>query len=157
MKMVAQSSQYINAISTRIAASSPRAKFLGMVVGNAITSLVSPEEKKLIFGGDELNGEEGNKYFEIMKIEDSICSIQDMQSFFRPQKQREKVSNILAKRGNEVKTSGPTSTIIAIEEIKSSTESEDDDLPVYEKPDSDREDEDSDPELVQRVKATAPV
>ena len=157
MKSFAQSSQYINAVSARIAASSPKAKFLGMVVGNAITSMVSPEEKKMIFGGEELNGDEGQRLLGLVNVEDSLGSIQDMQSFFKSRKHRENASSAMVKRKTEAKTSGPTSKIIAIEEINESSESEEDDLPVYEKPDSDEEDEDSDPELIQRDKATVPV
>ena len=127
-----------------------------MVVGNAITSTASPEEKKLIFGGDEMNGEEAKRFLELVKVEDSVGPLQDLQSFFKKPKPRENVAKALVKHKSEIKTSGTTSKIIAIEEIQSS-ESDDDDLPTYAKPDSDPEDEDSDPELVQRDKPTAPV
>ena len=118
--------------------------------------MASPEEKKLIFGGDEINGEEAQRYFELVKVEDSIGSIQELQTFFKKPKPRENLSKALVKHKTKMKTTATTSKIIAIEEVETS-ESEDEDLPTYAKPDSDPEDDDSDPELVQRSKPTAPV
>jgi telomere length regulation protein len=49
-----RSGTHLNAISNRLAASSPRARFLGMVVGEALSSLVDTGDKIMDFKMDEM-------------------------------------------------------------------------------------------------------
>lgn len=161
LKTLSQSSMYLNAISNRLAASSPRARFLGMVIGNAVSELVDAEDKRMKFTAEELNSPDGQWYTNLTKVDDTIGLIKDL-------KLVEASSAIsLGKRSRPVtrnavptkltKPPNASSKIISIEEIDDSSETESDDLPMYGKPDSDPSDEDEDPALVQRNRPTAPV
>lgn len=153
------SSIYLNAISNRLAASSQRARFLGMVVGTAFSELVDPKDKRMTFSADEINGSDGRWYRSLTSVNDSVGSIKDLKPASTPST---KSSTQLAKPVNSSESARPknsaqlTSKVISIEEIDSS-ESEVEDLPMYEKPDSDPDDEDEDPTIVQRNRPTAPV
>ncbi|KAL8969510.1 MAG: hypothetical protein Q9183_001966 [Haloplaca sp. 2 TL-2023] len=161
-----RSSPYLNAISNRLAASSPRASMLGMYVGTAISELVDTPDKRMNFGSDEVHGPSGKRFTSLTKIQDPLGSIED---FKREESEDKELSSkpqeLLAghKHQSPQGTSkAPTkSRIIAIEEIDSENESqnedEDDELPVYAKPDSDQSDSDEDPTVIERNKPTAPV
>lgn len=157
---LSRSSIYLNAVSNRLAASSPRARFLGMVVGTAFSELVDPKDKQMTFSADEMDSPDGQWYRNLTKINDSVGSITDLKPAFAPPIQS---STQLSKSANSsnsarAKKSAPaTSKVISIEEIDDDSDSEAEDLPMYEKPDSDPDDEDEDPTLVQRDRPTAPV
>ena len=157
---LSRSSIYLNAISNRLAASSQRARFLGMVVGTAFSELVDPKDKRMAFSTDEMNSPDGQWYRSLTSVKDSVGSIKDLKIESTPSI---KSSNQLSKSVNSnsstrsKKIAQSTSKIISIEELNDSSESEIEDLPMYEKPDSDPEDEDEDPTLIQRDRPTAPV
>ena len=156
-----QSSQYLNAISNRLAAFSSRAKFLGMAVGTALSELTDPPDRQMNFGAEELGSPDGRWYRNLPTISDIIGDIEDLKAASSPSQSPLKVAKVSTEKKRE-KTAAPakpTSKIVAIEEIRSDSEpdTEDEDLPMYEKPDSDPSDEDEDPTLVQRNKPTAPV
>ena len=161
LTILARSSIYLNAISNRIAASSPRARFLGMVVGTAMSKLIDSEDKRMVFSAEELSGSDGQWYACLTDVNDRIGSISDLKPTQIPTVKSPGKTTQLATRN--VKPSRPmkalnkSSKIISIEEIGNDSESEVEDLPTYEKPDSDPSDEDEDPTLVQRSKPTAPV
>ena len=155
-----RSSLYLNAISNHLAASSERARFLGMVFGAAISELVDPMEKRMTFSADEMNSSDGQWYRSLTSVNDPLGSIKDLKpAFASPTKS----SVQLSKPINSIKSARPkqaaqsTSKVISIEELGDTSESEAEDLPMYEKPDSDPDDEDEDPTLVQRNRPTAPV
>ena len=157
---LSRSSIYLNAISNRLAASSQRARFLGMVVGTAFSELVDPKDKRMTFSTDEMDSADGQWYRSLTSVKDSVGSIKDLKTASTPSI---KSSDQLSKSVNSnhparpKKTTQSTSKIISIEEVDNSSESEIEDLPMYEKPDSDPEDEDEDPTLIQRDRPTAPV
>ena len=155
-----RSSTYINAISNRLSASSPRASLLGMLVGAAISELVDAQGKRMIFSVDEIDTTEGKWYRSLVTIKDTIGSIDDFRE--EPTHTKRPPAAVVQrstqnKQAVKVSKQEARSRIVAIEEVNEETESEDDDLVVYEKPDSDASDEDDDPTLVQRAKPTAPV
>ena len=159
---ISHSSVYLNAISNRLAASSNRARFLGMVVGTAVSNLVDPEDRRMKFSMDDLNSVDGLWYQSLTEVADGIGAIEDLKvSQSAPPDaslQVNKRSSTSNKNNNDrMKEVQPTSQIVSIEEINDDTESELEDIPMYAKPDSDPEDEDEDATLVQRNKATAPV
>lgn len=153
------SSVYLNAVSNRLAASSQRARFLGMVVGTAFSEIIDPKDKRMTFSADEMDNSDGRWYRSLTSINDSVGSIKDLKPASTPST---KSSTQLSKPANSCESARPTnsaqstSKVISIEEIDSS-ESDVEDLPMYEKPDSDPDDEDEDPTLVQRNRPTAPV
>ena len=157
---LSRSGIYLNAVSNRLAASSQRARFLGMVVGTAVSELVDPKDKRMAFSIDEMNSSDGQWYRSLTKVNDSLGSIEELKSASAPltkssvQQSKSINSSTLGRPKKPAQTS---SRVISIEEIDDDSESEAEDLPTYEKPDSDPEDEDEDPTLVQRNRPTAPV
>ena len=157
---LSRSSIYLNAVSNRLAASSQRARFLGMVVGTAFSELVDPKDKQMTFSADEMNSSDGQWYRSLTKINDSLGSITDLEpALSQPTKLSTQLSNLTnsSKSARAKKSAPATSKVISIEEIDDDSDSEVEDLPMYEKPDSDPDDEDEDPTLVQRDRPTAPV
>ncbi|KAF2627864.1 hypothetical protein BU25DRAFT_448330 [Macroventuria anomochaeta] len=156
--MMAKSTYQVNGMSNRIGAASPRARFLGIAVGTAISKMVDKPELQLKI---ELEGSEATEakwYERLTKVDDKIGSILDLQK----------------KQATAFPTSGPASTpkpaakapkppvITEIQgprviEVLSESEDEDADLMAYSKPDSDPEDDDEDPAAINRNKPTAPV
>ena len=158
---LSRSSVYLNAISNRLAASSPRARFLGMILGNAVSELVDAKDKRMVFSTEELSSPDGHWYTNLTKVNDAIGLIKDLKPVEASsakslgKRSRPVTSNV--KSAKLTKPPNASSKIISIEEINDSSEAESEDLPMYEKPDSDLSDEDEDPTLVQRNKLTAPV
>lgn len=159
---VARSSVYLNAISNRLAASSQRARLLGMIVGSTISEMIDPSDKRLAFSNEEMDNAEMGWYRSLFKVQDHIGSVDDIKSPFVATAHRHtKLKTVEHKGGKQLgpvlNKSTTISKIISIEEIDDEVESEDEDLAMYDKPDSDEDDEDEDPTLIQRNKATAPV
>lgn len=107
------------------------------------------------FKTGELGSDDAQWYKSLITVHDTIGSLELLKSG--------SLAKIPAKRPSTRKpppAKHPTcsnSKIIAIEELGSGEESEDDDLVPYDKPDSDAEDSDEDATLVTRNKPTAPV
>ncbi|KAK2757076.1 telomere binding protein [Arachnomyces sp. PD_36] len=157
-----KSGVYLNAISNRLAATSPRSRFLGMVVALAISALVDAPDKAMKFDLEEMESEEAKWYRSLTGINDSIGSVQDLRDWNESTALQEKTNDTRGpakKPANERRahTKVHTSKIVAIEEVSTDSEEEDDDLMSYEKPDSDASDSEDDPTLIQRSKAVAPV
>ena len=156
VREMARSGPYLNAVSNRLAASSERARFLGMVFGMAVSELVDPPDRKINFDIESNNGADGKWYQSLTNIKDTIGNIKYLRAM-------DAVSSSdpipkTSEKGGKLPTSSKIVEIVEIsDEIESEVESSDDDLPVYAKPDSDQEDEDEDPTLIQRNKAVAPV
>ncbi|KUL86714.1 hypothetical protein ZTR_03111 [Talaromyces verruculosus] len=157
---IGRSSLYLNAVSNRLAASSTRSRFLGMIVGMAISELVEPAGKAMKFDLEGFDSEEVEWYMGLARVDDKMSSIQELQEL---EPGKENISK-------PAKTSKPkvawapspiqreSSKIVAIEEIMDDdVEDEEDEFMPYAKPDSDASDSEDDPTLVQRGKATAPV
>ena len=58
MKEIGRSSIFLGSISNRLAASSTRARFLGLIVGTAISELVEQPGKAMKFDLQEMESEE---------------------------------------------------------------------------------------------------
>lgn len=156
----ARSSVYLSAISNRIAASSPQASLLGMITATAVSGLVDPKDKQMNFSMEEVHSAEGQLYQNLTKQKDVIGSISDLKPVtgalgkwqLSSPKSRATKSKTL-----KLPSSATTSKIISIVELDDRSESEDDDLVTYEKPDSDPEDSEEDATLVERGRPVAPV
>ncbi|KAL3459423.1 telomere length regulation protein-domain-containing protein [Aspergillus heterothallicus] len=159
MKSIGRTGVFLNAVSNRLAAASTRARFLGMLIGSAISQLIEEPGKAMRFDLEEMESAEAKCYLGLIQTEDSIGSLDSIKlqgiGATEP-KQKPSFSH-----SRPLKTATPTTTakIVAIEEIYDSDaeEDEDADLIPYEKPDEDPSDSDDDPTLVQRNKPTAPV
>lgn len=112
------------------------------------------------FDSDDVRSAEGQWYRSLTRLQDSIGLISDMKAATPVSKKNKSKSEAEIKNGKPSKTviQPPSSSkVVSIEEIGSSSGSEEDDLPMYEKPDSDASDSDEDPALVRRDKPSAPV
>lgn len=162
--MLTRSSPYLNAVSNRLASSSNRARFLGMIVGETISALAEPAGKQMNFKMEELQSDEAMWYKSLVNVQDSVGSINNLRSMAAGgNAEAKKVQpNVAAPRKTSKKATAPqtqTSKIISIEELDDDVDDENDDteLMAYGKPDSDAEDSDDDPTLITRNKPTAPV
>ncbi|KZF26020.1 hypothetical protein L228DRAFT_279274 [Xylona heveae TC161] len=81
---MARSSIHINSISNRLAASSLRARFLGMVVGVSISELVDKPDKQMKFGTEELETDEAKWYKNLVHVDDKIGTLDDLKSTLHP-------------------------------------------------------------------------
>ena len=160
LSKLARSSLYLNAISNRLASSSPRASLLGMVTGMAISELVDPKEKRMNFSTEEINSTEWQWYQNLTKVNDHLGLIRDLKVGSAVSKKKRFSYTPISTSNGKSSTSSvqntPTSRIISIEEVDENPDS-DEDLPMYEKPDSDHSDSDEDATLVQRDRPVAPV
>lgn len=132
-----------------------------MVVGMAISQLIEPPGKEMKFDLEEMESEEARWYLDLVNVRDTVDTLQTL--IIKDQtvsQHKTKKSTKESGRPSVLKrpqTIGHTSKIVSIEEIDDSEESEDEEFIPYEKPDSDPEDSDDDPTLVNRSKPTAPV
>ncbi|KAF2468184.1 uncharacterized protein BDR25DRAFT_290857 [Lindgomyces ingoldianus] len=163
LTMTAKSSYHVAGMSNRIGASSPRARYLGMAVGTAISRIVDKPELQLKFDLEGNEAVEAKWYQRLTQVDDRIGSIKDLKARELMSAPREKSPDqrkYLSSTEGTVKASDkPTITEIngpRIVEILSDPEDEDDDLIPYAKPDSDPEDDGDDPEMLDRKKLTAP-
>lgn len=143
----------MNTISNRLKASNLRARFIGMIVGEALSALVDKEDKRLNFHMEETDQEEGQWYKGLTKVMDDTGPLDPLSqplSQTTPKKPF-KTSKPAQKPTAPISGSKP----LIIEEL--SDEGEDDDIIPYAKPDSDPEDSDDDPTLIRRDKPKAPV
>jgi len=155
--MMMRSGAHLNAVSNRLAATSPRARFLGMVVGEALSSLVDKGDKRMDFKVDEMNTAEARWFKGLVNISDTVGSVDRLKSGRAADIPKE-LRPRAPKPAKKSMASPTGSKIISIEEIETDEEESDDDgLTPYAKPDSDAEDSDDDPTLITRNKPTAPV
>ncbi|KAF3016188.1 telomere binding protein [Neopestalotiopsis sp. 37M] len=156
LTILLRSGSYMNTISRRIDASQHRAKFLGMIVGEALSGLVDGSDKKLDFHSDETHTEEAMWYKSLVNVADQVGPI----SLLKVQTGADKPSTSTRKTPSKPKPppvpSAPKPGFI-IEEVEDDDEDDEDDLVPYAKPDSDAEDSDDDPTLINRDKPKAPV
>ncbi|OAA67597.1 Telomere length regulation protein [Cordyceps fumosorosea ARSEF 2679] len=162
LTMLVKSGTYMNSISNRIASTQERTRLLGMVVGEALSSLVYKDKTRLNFHMDEMETEEIESLKSLINVSDSIGPFDDLReasqtmttglSSSPPQKQKSKP----IKKKPVAKAPTATSLPRAIIEELNSSSDEDDGLVPYAKG-SDPEDSEDDAELVQRNKVKAPV
>ncbi|KAL6712070.1 telomere binding protein [Coniothyrium glycines] len=158
LTMMAKSSYHVNGMSNRIGAPSARARFLGIAVGSAISKMVDKADLQLKFDLEGEEVEEALWYQHLTKVDDKIGSMADLKT----QRKASKVAVRLPSKPKPVKKPSimPLHTEIQgprITEVLSGSEDEDADLMVYEKPDSDPEDDTDDPTALTRNKPIAPV
>ncbi|KAJ5679235.1 hypothetical protein N7462_007479 [Penicillium macrosclerotiorum] len=160
---IGRSGTFLNAVSNRLAASSNRARLLGMIVGTGISDLVEEPGKSMKFDLEEMQSDEARWYLTLTKLVDEVGPFESIKELQNTQetssRQFHESHSNLREKPTAAFNPPQTSKIVAIEEISDSGEEteEDEDLIPYEKPDDDAEDEDEDPTLVQRNKPTPPV
>ncbi|QSZ29241.1 hypothetical protein DSL72_003753 [Monilinia vaccinii-corymbosi] len=158
LKMIMRTGSHLSVVSNRLAASSTRARFLGMIIGEALSTLVDQGDKIMDFKLDDTKTPEAKWYKSLVNVSDTIGDLEPLKSKFVPQipKTTKAAKTKPASKPNPLEGN---SKIISIEEVEDDDEleSDDDGLTPYAKPDSDAEDSDEDPTLITRNKPTAPV
>ncbi|KAL7927564.1 telomere length regulation domain-containing protein [Trichoderma austrokoningii] len=164
LRIIVRSGSYLSAISNRIASTQARSRFLGLTVGETLSTLMDDKAQKLDFHMDETETEEAKWLKSLTSVVDQVGSIEPIlkteisglparRENQPPQKPAQKQKpNPKPKSEPRISAIKP---IAIIEEIDSSDDSEEDLVP-YTK-DSDPEDSDDDATLVQRNKPKAPV
>ncbi|OTA69618.1 hypothetical protein K449DRAFT_461122 [Hypoxylon sp. EC38] len=157
LTILLRSSTYLNAVSNRIAASQIRARFLGMVVGEALSGLVHGKETKLDFKMDEMDTEEARWYKSLVQISDKPGPLDLLRGLVTlPKPANAPKSGRPSKAAAQRPPKPPAQSGFIIEEVEDE-EGEDPELVPYAKPDSDAEDSDDDATLINRDKPKAPV
>ena len=132
-----------------------------MLIGTAVSELVDKEGKRLDFSTKELDNEDGKWYRSLTTIEDKVGTIEDLKVEVLQAKKLPAAKGRMLRTAKQHDTTtskaDAVSRVIAIEEVQDDIDSDDEDIVMYEKPDSDASDEDEDPTLVQRDRPSAPV
>ncbi|KAI1415814.1 telomere length regulation protein-domain-containing protein [Hypoxylon sp. FL1857] len=158
LTILLRSSTYLNTVSNRIGASQIRARFLGMVVGEALSGLVHGKETKLDFKMDEMDTEEARWYKSLVQISDKPGPLDPLRELVTLPKSTNAPKPVRPLRPAARRPGKPPAQSgFIIEEVEDDEEGEDPDLVPYAKPDSDAEDSDEDATLVNRDKPKAPV
>ncbi|KXL41997.1 MAG: hypothetical protein FE78DRAFT_155358 [Acidomyces sp. 'richmondensis'] len=175
--MSARSSYHLQGVSKRLNASSQRARWLGMAVATAFSSLVDKEGTKMNFDVEEMRTAEAKRYFDLVKLQDRVGALDGFGHLLEEsnlarlpaQKSSQRSRREMTAMLNGRPVFGPPKPPSLIEaahtevngekllEILDDSENEDDRLKPYAKPDSDPEDSDEDATLVNRRKTRPPV
>jgi telomere length regulation protein len=157
---LSRSSQYLQAVSNRLGASLPRARFLGMLVGTAVSRLVDTPDKAMKFEMEEMESDDANRFLDLVNMNDGNGTLDDLR---RDLTARTTAPISASETPRLRKPEAPkkaiathTSRIISIEEVTDDEESDDGLIP-YQKPDDDPSDSEEDPTLINRSKPRAPV
>ncbi|KAL9949043.1 telomere binding protein [Verticillium nonalfalfae] len=156
LKMIMRSGSYLQTISNRLNSTQVKARLLGMAIGEALSSLSDTNQNKLEFKTDEMDSEEAKWYKSLPTMADEVGPVEPLVSASAVKPEKPNFKPAPAKPITR-RALPPRNTGFIIEEVEDSSESEDDDLMVYNKPDDDAEDSDEDATLVRRDKPKAPV
>jgi telomere length regulation protein len=148
---LARSSDFLNGVSNRLAASSQRAKFLGMIVGETFSDLVHEDKKmKMSFDTEETQTDEARWWTSIPSVSDQVGTLSDLFITVPPEERKH-----LAIKATTTQSADTTVQVIP---IVHSTDSEDDEFTPYALPDSDPgEASDEDATTIDRNKPSPPV
>lgn len=157
LTMMAKSSYHVNGMSNRIGATSSRTRFLGIATGVAISKMVDKPELQLKFDLESAEADEVKWYERLTQVNDNVGTILALKD---ATKSKSPIKQLIPKSKKVIIPARLAITEVQsprVVEVLSDSEDEDDDLIVYEKPDSDPEDEDEDPTVITRNKPIAPV
>ena len=168
--VIARSSTHMQGVSTRLDSTNTRARWLGMVVGVSISSLVDKQGSKMSFGTDDMQREDAWWYQGLVSVKDKIGSLDEFAAFMKMQNRPARRSKPSPYEAHMPELNGkpvfgpprpPAQTTIVGERVTELSDEddsdEDDQLKPYAKPDSDPEDSDEDATLVNRNKPRPPV
>jgi telomere length regulation protein len=165
--MAARSSGHMQGVSNRLDTSNQRARWLGMIVGTALSSKVDKPGSKMSFGTDDMLTEEAKWYLSLGDVKDEVSEKEDFSSIFKAKGgiSKKRVSPQTNSRPAEmpiingkpvfgpVRPPVPVQTEVIGSKISEILEADGDDaILAYAKPDSDPEDSDEDATLVKRNK-----
>lgn len=111
--------------------------------------MTAKDGKPMEFGVTETGTEEAKWWKSIPDVEDTVGEVTGLG------KTGEEL--VVRKKKTEIEPKAQANSVIQVIEEVEDAEEEEDDLQPYPKPDSDAEDSDEDPTLINRKKDTAPV
>ena len=144
LKEVAASSIYNDGLSNRLAASVDRVRFLGMIVGESVSRKLDPEERRLKFKVPETESPTAESWRSLIEIDDDIRPLKELHSG-------------IVEETTEITLPKETPMVPVEEFLVDNTEDLDADLKTYPAPESDAEDSDDDPTLINREKTPNPL
>lgn len=168
-----RSSGFMQGVSNRLAASSPRARWLGMTVSTAMSRLVDRPDMQMNFGTADMETQDAKHWLDLVNAEDRLGDLKEvvtlLESSLTPQtmvkrtKKRERITELPLINGKQ-SFGPPRPPSMAQTEVQGQKVTEltdatiyEEDLKPYAKPDSDPEDSEEDATLVNRNKARPPV
>lgn len=157
LSLLVKSGAFMQMVSKRLEASQTRARLLGMIVGEALSSMVLGDNKKLNFNMEETTSEEALWLKGLIEVSDDIGSVEVLSrtnetqpgAVGRPRPPQKP-------KPTAAKPPPPNKAKAIIEVVDSDEEMEDDIIPLK-KPNNDDEEFDEDPETVRRDRPKAPV
>ncbi|TKX23293.1 hypothetical protein C1H76_4360 [Elsinoe australis] len=174
-RFLARSSVYAQAVSNRLNASSEKSRMLGMCVAMAISSLIDQGDKQLKFDLVDVKTDKAKNLMGLVQTVDTVGTLHDLQLPESPaarkegttdDKSKQRLNPATAKRPSRPTTATnlPIQTkVIGSRIVEVLSDDEDSiadrstELKAYPKPDSDPEDSDDDPTVVNRDKPKTPV
>lgn len=159
LKMDPVPSLVMNAVSNRLASSVPRTRLLGMIVGVGISRCVDEPDKVMDFRVEEMEASEVKELLALINVQDRVGEVTELNTLPSNLERQERASRkrkVAASQAFIAQKPEPKSRILAIEEVSTSSDDEDDLVP-YQKPPDDPEDSDEDPTLINRDKPRAPI
>ncbi|KAI6249814.1 DNA replication checkpoint protein tel2 [Erysiphe necator] len=156
IRIIVKSGANLSLVSNRLASSSNRARFLGMIVGEALSTLVDKDENRMDFKIAEMNNSEAKWYKSLIEVVDSVGTL----CFLVSKEMARNVKKAAILEHEQTIRPMPLKLIefknLKIEEADHGGR-ELDGLDIYSKPDSDPDDSDDDPTLINRKKLSTPV
>jgi telomere length regulation protein len=144
LKEISRSPKYNDGLANRLSASVDRTRFLGLIVGEAISRKVDPEGRRLSFKVPETQDATAEIWRSLIDIDDKLAPLKDLQGG-------------IVEIAVESHPKEEPQAVSAEEFLVDGDEDLDKDLRKYAVPESDHEDSDEDPTLVSREKAPAPL
>jgi telomere length regulation protein len=157
LKAAVRSSDYLNGVSKHLSSSSTRSRWLGMVVATTVSGAVDTNGPKIEFGDESMSTLDAEWYKSLSTLNDepsAIWTLSDLFSQDVPPSRGPKLTASLPIRKQKGK---PEPSKKAKSATRNVIEVIDDDIVGYAKPDSDPEDEEEDPTLINREKPRPPV
>ncbi|KAF8476885.1 telomere length regulation protein-domain-containing protein [Kalaharituber pfeilii] len=152
LKSVLQTSVYLNSISNRLSAHSPRARFLGMIVGETLSELADDKGIKLDFKIPEMSSDEARRWKSLVEVVDTIGKVDGLGRFVGGAWRGSEGGEAPRYKGARIVD------LVELGDGEDGMDEDDDEFKPYPKPDSDSEDsDDDDPTLVNKKKEPAPV
>ena len=163
VRATSKSGLFISAVSNRLGASIPRARVLGMILATAVSRLVDPADRTVNFGVEDVETPDAFGWLRLIEVDDKPSNLDDLLQLDFPdgpkmRQQKNAVAHSIPRKPKQP-VQPQASKIIAIEEVDDDEggDSEEDDLPAYQKLDFDPSDSDEDSTLLNRTKPSAPV
>lgn len=146
----------MRSVSNRLSSSVPRTRLLGMVVGVGMSKCVDEPGKVMNFKVEEMETTEVKDLLALVDVKDNIGVLNDLKIPKKPEESETSSKKRKIAPPKSPRSPKLTSKVLAIEEVSSSSDDEEDLVP-YRKPADDPEDSDEDPTLLNRDKPKAPI